>query len=173
MTSTSPSKRCNDCGETKSLSEFYTHKGYKDGHANVCKSCDKMRRSRNAKPTVYTPEKRKRNNEHVRASKYRKDYEGKITPEQYDAAVARLASSCQLCERRVTQLCVDFRDHEVKGLLCQKCLREMRRWVDVDLDKAEEVAAVTGDPVLRMRIKYYRQPPGIEELHAEGRQEAG
>lgn len=165
MTSTSPSKKCNDCGEVKSLSEFYTHKRMKDGFANICKLCDKQRRAKAQRPrTVYTPETRKRNNEHVRASKYRKAYESKIDPAQYDAAVVRLGGHCQLCSSRSTQLCVDFWDHEVRGLLCQRCLREMRRWVDVDLEMMEEVARLTDDPVLAERLKYFRNPPGLEEL---------
>jgi hypothetical protein len=163
MNSTSPSKRCNDCGETKTLSEFYPHKGMKDGFTNTCRTCDKIRRARTKTRTVYTPETRKRNNEHVRASKYRKTYEGKITPNQYDTAIVWLEGRCQLCDTRAAQLCVDFRDHEVKGLLCQKCLLEMRRWKDVDLDAVEEVARVTDDPILKQRIHYFKNPPGIKE----------
>jgi len=33
------SKVCRVCGELKPLSEFYKHKGHKDGHVNECKSC--------------------------------------------------------------------------------------------------------------------------------------
>lgn len=32
-------KVCKDCQKQKTLSEFYVHKGYKDGYMNCCKSC--------------------------------------------------------------------------------------------------------------------------------------
>jgi len=36
-------KKCWMCGEEKLLSEFYKRKGSKDGHAHVCKECNKER----------------------------------------------------------------------------------------------------------------------------------
>lgn len=32
-------KQCKTCGETKSLHDFYKHKGMKDGHLNECTDC--------------------------------------------------------------------------------------------------------------------------------------
>lgn len=34
---------CKTCGDEKDLSEFYKHKGMKDGHLNECISCTKAR----------------------------------------------------------------------------------------------------------------------------------
>src|SRR5215210_523590 len=35
------SKNCKDCGELKTLDEFYRHPGMKDGRLNICKECKK------------------------------------------------------------------------------------------------------------------------------------
>ena len=32
-------KKCRDCGEEKPLSQYYKHKGLKDGHYSECKTC--------------------------------------------------------------------------------------------------------------------------------------
>lgn len=37
------SKVCNDCGQAKSLTEFYAHPNSADGRAGCCKSCHKAR----------------------------------------------------------------------------------------------------------------------------------
>jgi len=34
-------KRCFKCGNEKALTEFYAHRGMKDGHLNKCKDCTK------------------------------------------------------------------------------------------------------------------------------------
>jgi hypothetical protein len=34
-------KKCFKCGKLKQLSDFYKHKGMKDGHVNKCKECNK------------------------------------------------------------------------------------------------------------------------------------
>lgn len=39
----SHSKVCRTCGESKSLTDYYTHKQMSDGHLNICKSCVKDR----------------------------------------------------------------------------------------------------------------------------------
>ena len=35
-------KKCYKCGEIKEISEFYRHPTSKDGHAGICKSCQKL-----------------------------------------------------------------------------------------------------------------------------------
>jgi hypothetical protein len=36
-------KRCRECGQTKSINEFYVHQEMGDGHLNKCKACVKER----------------------------------------------------------------------------------------------------------------------------------
>ena len=55
-------KTCRKCGDEKSIDEFYVHKGYKDGHMNICITC-----CRKASET-----RRKANPEAV--AKYNKQY---------------------------------------------------------------------------------------------------
>jgi hypothetical protein len=55
-------KTCKDCCETKSLEEFYRHKGCKDGRSYVCKKCSSIREhARYLKSEAYL--KAKRHNE--------------------------------------------------------------------------------------------------------------
>lgn len=40
-------KTCNKCGIEKEMSEYYAHKGMKDGYHNQCKSCSSIINKRN------------------------------------------------------------------------------------------------------------------------------
>ena len=42
MPETIVTKRCTKCKKIKSMSEFYKHSRYKDGHRRWCKDCDKQ-----------------------------------------------------------------------------------------------------------------------------------
>lgn len=45
-------KPCKKCGKTLPLTEFYVHKGMKDGHLNKCKSCTKREARENRENNI-------------------------------------------------------------------------------------------------------------------------
>ena len=61
-------KQCNKCGETKPLTDFYKHKGMKDGHLNTCKVCQNKITTRNLlKRRATDPEFKARHNAQMKA----------------------------------------------------------------------------------------------------------
>ncbi len=68
-------KQCFKCGCTKSLLEFYKHKGMKDGHIGKCKECAKndvkASYAENIKNPEYIKKERKRGREKYERLNYR------------------------------------------------------------------------------------------------------
>jgi hypothetical protein len=81
-------KKCKDCEAEKPLSEFYAHKGMKDGRLNICKDCAKAAaiKNRAAKVEYYRVYDAKRFQEDPRVKErqkaYRKTDEGKAATQR-------------------------------------------------------------------------------------------
>ena len=111
-------KKCTDCGEAKPFSEFYKHKGRKDGRHTVCKPCHKARA---ATFRAQYPEK-------VKESKRKSDLKNLygISPEEYDDMLAKQQGGCAMCGKKCKSgksLSVDHchATGKIRGLLCAKC----------------------------------------------------
>src|SRR5690554_2860406 len=83
-------KKCFKCGEVKSLSSFYKHKGMADGHVNKCKECNKKDVIDNRKKNVdyYREYDRARGSRQTR--EYQRNYRSEF-PMKY--AAHRLVSN--------------------------------------------------------------------------------
>lgn len=124
-------KVCFKCGAAKPLSEYYRHKGNKDGHLNKCKSCARAdviaRRQTDPKVQEYD---RKRGNRRTREDtlKYRE-----ANPKKYKAQTwvnnavrdGRLVKStvCEACEStlHVEGHHDDYDQPQVVRWLCSRC----------------------------------------------------
>ncbi len=126
-------KKCTECGEEKSTSEFYRQRASRDGLSKCCKICN------NTRCAMY----RKSNSEKVRArgALYRSQNPGRsrayhllrkfnLTPESWTSLLASQNNCCanQGCKAtepagKYNQWHVDH-DHssgKVRGLLCTTC----------------------------------------------------
>ncbi len=143
-------KKCNKCGQTKSVNDFTKHKGHKDGLAYWCRDCtnENIRKHR-SKPDViefrktYTKEYYQKNKERVKGynDRYHAKEENKkqsylrnikrnygLEPHQYYEMFMRQVGKCAICsvsfgDERSIRPHVDH-DHStgaVRGLLCDGC----------------------------------------------------
>ena len=82
-------KKCFKCGERLPLTEFYTHKGTKDGHLGKCKSCTKKDTADRAKLKSKDPEWVFNERERCRMKQMKRKAEGKVkckSRKQHDAS---------------------------------------------------------------------------------------
>ena len=144
-------KICTKCKQEKSLSEFYKHKRYKDGHCHTCKSCAyKQQKEYRQQPKIaenrkqYYKEYIKTHKEQYKKTQ-RKSHLGRtfgITPEDYDQMVKDQNNLCAVCGKPETMmrngkpiaLSVDHNHEtgEIRGLLCFLCNSRLAYLEDMD-----------------------------------------
>lgn len=137
-------KKCPECGEVKTTTDFYLRNGFPGGY---CKPCNRKRaklseeKERREKPEQFAERRRKavrayrerhpeRVREQVRWNKKKCKYG--VTRERYEQMVADQDGKCAICgvtENRYGDTVRDWDiDHchdtgEVRGLLCTNCNR--------------------------------------------------
>lgn len=112
-------KTCKDCGQTKDLSEFHSHKSCSMGVRPECKDCSNIvAKVRSANYRKAEPIKRKFT---VLKNKYG------ISQEQYEALLKEQDNKCKICGNPETgsKECLSI-DHchstgKIRGLLCHLC----------------------------------------------------
>lgn len=126
-------KKCNKCGEEKEITEFFKDKGFKDGHASICKKCKEAKtyewRAKNK--DKYNADMRKYNAAHKRARRdcdYKRKYG--ITLEAYEAMLAAQGGVCWICKKSKqykNHLCLDHnhKTGDARGILCYGCNRAL------------------------------------------------
>lgn len=139
-------KRCNKCGETKPLSEFYRLADMKDGHRNDCKTCNLAAKAARYRadpgPAIerarrWQKENAERHNANQR--RMRNSPEGRrrqraghllrkfgITLRQYEEMLEAQEGGCAICGRPPRVDVSLHIDHEhktgqIRGLLCFSC----------------------------------------------------
>jgi len=118
-------KRCPQCGETKSIKDFGKNRSRYDGHMSWCKVCSYAAQKERRRNTPKTAASRKARYATNIKSKYG------ITIEQYDEKFEAQDGLCAICGKPETRthkgvpmrLCVDHNHDtgEVRKLLCFKC----------------------------------------------------
>ena len=105
-------KQCKYCYQSKPLTEFPKHKGHRDGHAAICKSCKKAK---------YPPTVEQKQRAYERQIK--RNYG--ITVDDYDAMYGEQNGLCLGCQRsnKGSRFHIDHchETGEVRGLLCGRC----------------------------------------------------
>jgi hypothetical protein len=138
-------KRCNVCGISKPLSDFYANKRGRDGRRPDCKACNLARRKaayranpapaiervlrwRRENPELYAERQRDYRESGRKAVADRKSHLKRkygLTPEQYDAMLAAQGGVCFICRENPGDLPLHVdHDHEtgaVRSLLCVRC----------------------------------------------------
>lgn len=104
--STKP-KTCNQCGETKSASEFWEHKGHVDGLATSCKQCsrlnDRKRYHENPKRKIENNRRWRQGNLDIwnamnqRRRARKEQVPGEYTPEDIEIILAEQKGRCVYC----------------------------------------------------------------------------
>lgn len=149
-------KRCNNCKETKDFSLFFKDKGFKDGHASVCKIC------KTAKSMEWREKNREKYNASMRDFRANnkdavKDIDLKrthnISLEQYNAMLTAQDYKCKICSKTNTSKKRSFavdHNHEtghVRALLCYGCNRALHTLETKNLlSKAQEYLINHSDP---------------------------
>lgn len=139
-------KKCRQCGETKSLNDFYRASGTRDGYRGECKTCsaaakrarylaDRERYIARTKAWVAANRDRRRAYEEEYRSSGRKAVSDRkshlkrtfgLSAEAYDEMLVRQKGGCAICGDASpvgSSLHVDH-DHgdgHVRGLLCFRC----------------------------------------------------
>lgn len=138
-------RKCSDCKESKTLSEFYKNRADSSGIERRCKACTK-KRGKNWNKT--NPAQRKKYARAWTLKKYG------LTPQSYEHLVKRQNGCCAICEKLNLDgnLHVDH-DHKsgkVRGLLCGDCNRGLGMFKDCPqlLYKAADYAIRTSRIVI-------------------------
>lgn len=121
-------KKCNSCGETKSLDDFHNRTNRKSGKYSQCRDCNRKR------VKEWRKQNRKRAVDLVRKSYLKQTYG--ITEEQYYELLDKQNECCAICKRHASEfnkrLAVDHEHGEgrptsgmIRGLLCEFCNRRL------------------------------------------------
>lgn len=105
-------KKCNNCDEFKSLSEFHKQATNYLGVSSFCKICNSKI---HAKYYVDNKDKIIR-----KTFEYKKKSKYNLTEEEYHDMIAR---GCDVCTTKEGKMCVDHNHetNEVRGVLCHNC----------------------------------------------------
>lgn len=139
-------KRCNHCGETKSLDEFYGDRKAKDGRRPECKACNLAGGARKyaANPQPYIDRVKKWQQENPeRLNAYRREYRQRperkaadraghlkrkygISLADYERMFEAQGGVCAICgearpEERTLHVDHDHATGVIRGLLCFRC----------------------------------------------------
>lgn len=163
-------KTCNKCNAIKDLVEFFKDKGFKDGHASICKVC------KNLKTQEWKEKNREQYNRNMRL--YRANNQGAmkdtdlrrthgISLEDYNKMLAEQEGRCKMCKKENTSFKRSFavdHNHEtghVRALLCYGCNRALHALETKSLLKTaqeylEEYKDPTGRPISKLTINAKR-----------------